>query len=131
MQARKARKVKPVIKELLQAIEGSGMSVSAWFEVMDDLAINNMITQTELSKGMQILQTHSSGRRKKQPVLTADQVRVQTPRPKYQRVGRRGLLPGPKVGISMKILVFQTLAYVSAQAIAVGSSAHVCSFQLP
>lgn len=75
MQARKARKIKPVIEELLQAIEGNDMSISAWFELMDDMAINNMITQTELSKGMQILQTHGSGR-KKQPVLNADQVRM-------------------------------------------------------
>lgn len=73
MQARKARKVRPVIEELLQAIEGNGMCISAWFGLMDDLAVNNMVTQTELSKGMQILQSQSHGR-KKQPVLTTDQV---------------------------------------------------------
>lgn len=74
MDARKASKVRPIIEELLQAIEGSGMTLHAWFEVMDQLAINNMVTQAELSSGMRKLQNHNSSR-KKQPVLTAEKAR--------------------------------------------------------
>jgi len=55
MQARKANKVKPVIEELLQAIEGNGMSISAWFELMDDMAINNMITQTDAARSQRVV----------------------------------------------------------------------------
>eukprot|EP00752_Nemacystus_decipiens_P007651 g6840.t1 len=72
-QERKASKVKPIIAELLQAIEGNGMTLRAWFEVMDSLAINNMVTQAELSSGMRVLQSHNSSR-KKQPVLSADKI---------------------------------------------------------
>lgn len=74
MEERKASKVKPIIEELLQAIEGNGMTLRAWFEVMDNLAINNMVTQAELSSGMQMLQSHNSSR-KKQPVLSPAKVR--------------------------------------------------------
>lgn len=74
MEARKVSKVKPIIEELLHAIEGNGMTLRAWFEVMDQLTINDMVTQTELSSGMRMLQSHNSSR-KKQPVLTAEQVR--------------------------------------------------------
>lgn len=74
-EARKASNVQPIIEELLKAIEGNGMTLRAWFEVMDQLAINNMVTQTELASGMKMLQSHNSCR-KKQPVLTAEKVRA-------------------------------------------------------
>lgn len=74
VESRKAGKVQPIIEELLQAIEGNGMSLRAWFEVMDHVAINNMVTQTELASGMRILQNQKSIR-KKQPVLTPEKVR--------------------------------------------------------
>lgn len=73
MEARKVNKVKPIIEELLQAIEGNGMTVRAWFEAMDLIAINNMVTQCELSQGMRMLLVHSVDR-KKQPVLTPEKV---------------------------------------------------------
>lgn len=75
MEERKASKIKPIIEQLLQAIEGNGMTLGAWFEVMDQLAINNMVTHAELSSGMRMLQSQNSSR-KRQPVLTAEQVRV-------------------------------------------------------
>lgn len=73
MEARKASNVEPIIEELLQAIEGNGMTVRAWFEAMDKLANNSMITPRELSSGMRMLQSHNSSR-KKQPVLTSEKV---------------------------------------------------------
>lgn len=73
MEARKADNVKPIVEDLLQAIEGNGMTIRAWFEVMDQIAINNMVTQHELSQGMRALQIHSMDG-KKQPVLTAEKV---------------------------------------------------------
>lgn len=73
MEARKINEVKPIVEELLQAIEGNGMTVRAWFEAMDQIAINNMVTPSELSQGMRMLLVHSVDR-KKQPVLTAEKV---------------------------------------------------------
>lgn len=74
MEERKVNNIKPIIEELLQAIEGNGMTLRAWFEVMDNMAIDNMVTQAELSSGMRMLQSHNSSR-KKQPVLSAEKVR--------------------------------------------------------
>lgn len=73
MEERKVNKVKPIIEELLQAIEGNGMTIRAWFEVLDQIAISNMVTQNELSQGMRMLQIHSADR-KKQPILTTEKV---------------------------------------------------------
>lgn len=75
VEARKASKVTPVIEELLKVIEGNGMSIQAWFEAMDQVAINDKVTQEELSMGMRILQDHHTDR-KKLPVLTAEKVNV-------------------------------------------------------
>lgn len=75
VETRKVSKVEPVIEELLKAIEGNGMTIQAWFEAMDQVSINNMVTQHELSIGMRILQDHHTDR-KKQPVLTTEKVNV-------------------------------------------------------
>lgn len=72
-EARKARDVMPIIEELLQAIEGNGMTLRGWFEVLDQLAIDNIVTQSELIRGMRMLEMNGTDR-KKQPVLTADKV---------------------------------------------------------
>ncbi|CAN0023315.1 unnamed protein product, partial [Scytosiphon promiscuus] len=73
VEAQKASKVEPIIEELLKVIEGNGMTIQAWFEAMDQVAINNKVTQEELSVGMRILQDHHT-LRKKQPVLTVEKI---------------------------------------------------------
>lgn len=56
-----------------QAIEGNGMTIRGWSEVMDQMASDGKITQKELARGMRLLELH--GGRRKQVVLTPDKVR--------------------------------------------------------
>lgn len=73
IETRKNSNMTSIIEELLQAIEGNGMTIRTWFEIMDQLANNSMVNQSEFSKGMKMLQNHST-ERMRQPVLTAEQV---------------------------------------------------------
>lgn len=56
-----------------QAIDGNGMTVRAWFEVMDQMTSRGRITHDELARGMRMLELHSKGR-KKQRVLSPEKV---------------------------------------------------------
>lgn len=73
LETRKARDVKPIVEELLQAIEGNGMTINGWFEIMNQLSTDNVVTQSELARGMRMLEMNGTDA-KKQAVLTADKV---------------------------------------------------------
>lgn len=72
-EARKSDGVRPIIEELLQAIEGNGMTVRSWFKAMDQLAVDNRVTLAELAKGMRMLEVHGKDA-KKQRVFTTKKV---------------------------------------------------------
>lgn len=73
LDARKFSGVKPIIDDLLEVIEGNGMTVRDWFEIMDQLAVGNMVTQSELSRGMRMLELHGKST-KCVPVLSPEKV---------------------------------------------------------
>lgn len=73
VEARKSHGVRPIIEELLQAIEGNGMTIRSWFEAMDQLSLDNRVTMPELAKGMRMLEMHGKNT-KKQRVFTTQKV---------------------------------------------------------
>lgn len=70
---RKALHVVPIIQHLLEAIEGNGMTVHDWFQLLDQLSTEHLITQTELAKGMRMLERHGPATNK-HPVFTSEKV---------------------------------------------------------
>ncbi|CAM9152661.1 unnamed protein product, partial [Ectocarpus sp. 13 AM-2016] len=110
---RKNSNIKSIIEELLEAIKGNGMTIRTWFEIMDQLSNNNMINQSEFSKGMEMLQNHST-ERMKQPVLSAEQIQELFV---YMDANHDGILVLNEVALACKVEHFKTTSSQEMDAI--------------
>ncbi|CBN79756.1 conserved unknown protein [Ectocarpus siliculosus] len=111
--ARKNSNIKSIVEELLGAIEGNGMTIRTWFEIMDQLSNNNMINQSEFSKGMEMLQNHST-ERMKQPVLSAEQIQELFV---YMDANHDGILVLNEVALACKVEHYKTTSSQEMDAI--------------